>query len=167
MGAGIQQGRSAARGLGGASGGIGGVLVRGEGKPPDSRRHGLHLGSRLPPLLPPLTPARARGRSNQAMERAASQPTRAPQWSLNKSFRGHRMDFNHTQEEAVFRAEARAWLEANAPKPTAAKRGDAAHLTAAKVWQAKKAAAGYAQIAWPTEGEGGGGTPIQSVIFAN
>jgi alkylation response protein AidB-like acyl-CoA dehydrogenase len=76
------------------------------------------------------------------------------------------MDFNDTLEEAAFRAEARAWLEANAPKPTAAKRGDAAHLAAAKVWQAKKAAAGYAQIAWPKEWGGGGGTPIQSIIFA-
>jgi len=76
------------------------------------------------------------------------------------------MDFNDTPEEAAFRAEARAWLEANAPRPTAAKRGDAAHLAAAKVWQAKKAAAGYAQIAWPKEWGGGGGTPIQLIIFA-
>src|SRR5258706_10293492 len=76
------------------------------------------------------------------------------------------MDFNNTPEEAAFRSEARAWLEANARKPTAAKRGDAAHLAAAKVWQAKKAAAGYAQIAWPKEWGGGGGTPIQAIIFA-
>ena len=76
------------------------------------------------------------------------------------------MDFNDTPEEAAFRAEARAWLKANAPKPTAAIRGDAAHLAAAKVWQAKKAAAGYAQIAWPKEWGGGGGTPVQSIIFA-
>jgi len=76
------------------------------------------------------------------------------------------MDFNDTLEEAAFRAKARAWLEANAPKAPAAKRGDAAHLAAAKVWQAKKAAAGYAQIAWPKEWGGGGGTPIQSIIFA-
>jgi hypothetical protein len=34
------------------------------------------------------------------------------------------------------------------------------------VWQAKKAAAGYAQITWPKEWGGGGGTPIQSIIFA-
>ena len=76
------------------------------------------------------------------------------------------MDFNDTPEEAAFRTEARAWLEANAPEPTAAIRGDAAHLAAAKGWQAKKAAAGYAQIAWPKEWGGGGGTPIQSIIFA-
>src|SRR5260370_23765797 len=76
------------------------------------------------------------------------------------------MDFNDTRGEAAFRAEARAGLEATARRRTAAKRGDAAHLAAAKVWQAKKAAAGYAQIAWPKEWGGGGGTPIQSIIFA-
>src|SRR6202051_1396466 len=76
------------------------------------------------------------------------------------------MDFNDTLEEAAFRAESRAWLQANAPQPTAANRGDAAHLVAAKDWQATKAAAGYAQIAWPKEWGGGGGTPIQSIIFA-
>ena len=31
-----------------------GLLVRRQGKHPDPRRHGLHLGDRLPPLLPPL-----------------------------------------------------------------------------------------------------------------
>ena len=34
------------------------------------------------------------------------------------------MDFNDTVEETAFRVEARAWLEANVPKPTAAKRGE-------------------------------------------
>src|SRR5208283_4941601 len=33
-------------------------------------------------------------------------------------------------------------------------------------WQAKKAAAGYAQITWPKEWGGPGGTPMESVIFA-
>ena len=39
-------------------------------------------------------------------------------------------------------------------------------MDACKAWQAKKAAAGYAQIRWPKEWGGGGGTTIQSVIFA-
>ena len=75
------------------------------------------------------------------------------------------MDFNDTPEEAAFRAEARAWLEANAPRERASGRGDAEHMAAAKAWQAKKAAAGYAQITWPKEWGGGGGTPMQSIIF--
>ena len=38
-------------------------------------------------------------------------------------------------------------------------------MAASKAWQAKKAAAGYAQITWPKEWGGQGGTPIQQVIF--
>jgi alkylation response protein AidB-like acyl-CoA dehydrogenase len=75
------------------------------------------------------------------------------------------MDFNDTPEEAAFRTQARAWLEANAPRERASGRGDAEHMAAAKAWQAKKAAAGYAQITWPKEWGGGGGTPMQSIIF--
>ena len=39
-------------------------------------------------------------------------------------------------------------------------------MSRAKAWQAKKAAAGYAQITWPKEWGGRGGTPIQSVIYS-
>ena len=83
------------------------------------------------------------------------------------------MDFNDTPEEAKFRAEARAWLEANAkPKdPSKARAGrsnkaEADRLASARVWQAKKAKAGFAAITWPTEFGGLGGTPIQSVIYS-
>ncbi|HEX4181415.1 MAG TPA: acyl-CoA dehydrogenase family protein [Caulobacteraceae bacterium] len=75
------------------------------------------------------------------------------------------MDFNDTPEEAAFRSEARAWLEANAPRERASGHGDAEHMAGAKAWQARKAAAGYAQITWPKEWGGGGGTPMQSIIF--
>jgi alkylation response protein AidB-like acyl-CoA dehydrogenase len=79
------------------------------------------------------------------------------------------MDFNDSPEEAAYRDAVRAWLKANAPPPV--ERGGAraprhADLMAeAKAWQARKADAGYAQITWPKEWGGGGGTPIQSVIF--
>ena len=76
------------------------------------------------------------------------------------------MDFNDSPEEAEFRETARAWLKANAPKAIAGRSNRHADLLAeAKTWQAKKASAGYAQITWPKEWGGGGGTPIQSVIF--
>jgi alkylation response protein AidB-like acyl-CoA dehydrogenase len=84
------------------------------------------------------------------------------------------MDFTDTPEEAAYRAKARAWLEANAPKfarkTSAADEMDAGEvdwddMKRAKAWQATKAQAGYAQITWPKEWGGGGGTPIQSVIF--
>jgi alkylation response protein AidB-like acyl-CoA dehydrogenase len=76
------------------------------------------------------------------------------------------MDFNDSPEEAAYRAEARAWLAANAPKRAGAYDPEGAgDLAASKAWQAKKAAAGYAQITWPKEWGGQGGTPIQQVIF--
>src|SRR5271168_707090 len=76
------------------------------------------------------------------------------------------MDFNDSPEEAQFRETARAWLEANAPASIKGRPNRHADmLTEGKAWQACKAAAGYAQITWPKEWGGGGGTPIQSVIF--
>ncbi|MBW2272615.1 MAG: acyl-CoA dehydrogenase family protein [Deltaproteobacteria bacterium] len=83
------------------------------------------------------------------------------------------MDFNDTPEEAAFRAEARAWLEANADplEPGEAggdllgERVDAAALKAAKAWQKKKADAGWACITWPKEYGGRAATAIQSVIW--
>lgn len=80
------------------------------------------------------------------------------------------MDFNDTQEEAAFRAEVQAFLKANAKPQTAETIGggyesEAEALKAAKAWQKKKAEAGFAQITWPKEWGGRGGTPIQQVIY--
>jgi alkylation response protein AidB-like acyl-CoA dehydrogenase len=78
------------------------------------------------------------------------------------------MDFNDTPEEAAYRAKVRKWLEANAPrgaKGTELGAENDEELAVAKAWQKKKAEAGYAQIRWPKEWGGGGGTVIESVIF--
>jgi alkylation response protein AidB-like acyl-CoA dehydrogenase len=77
------------------------------------------------------------------------------------------MDFNDTPEEAAYRAQARAWLEANAPKTRVGEvsHDDAPNLEASRAWQRKKAEAGYACITWPKEWGGGGGKAWQSVIF--
>ncbi|HSU05128.1 MAG TPA: acyl-CoA dehydrogenase family protein [Acetobacteraceae bacterium] len=82
------------------------------------------------------------------------------------------MDFNDSPEEAAFRAEARAFLEANAKrrKPGAVegyRRGQDAPgaLDRARAFQAKKAAAGFAGIAWPKEWGGRGGTQMQQIIY--
>jgi acyl-CoA dehydrogenase len=83
------------------------------------------------------------------------------------------MDFNDTPEEAAFRAEVRAWLEANATALGAEEanlglmeeRSDPGTVQKCQAWQAKKADAGWACITWPKEYGGRGGTPIQSVIF--
>ena len=60
------------------------------------------------------------------------------------------MDFNDTPEEAAFRVEARAWLEANA-KPLAPgeviSQGEVIspeEISDAKAWQKRKADAGWA-----------------------
>src|ERR1700684_1739182 len=83
------------------------------------------------------------------------------------------MDFTDSPEEADYRAKARTWLSANAPKLARKDGGGGAigeddglaDMTRAKTWQACKAAAGYAQITWPKEWGGGGGTQMQSIIF--
>jgi alkylation response protein AidB-like acyl-CoA dehydrogenase len=79
------------------------------------------------------------------------------------------MDFNDTAEEAAFRAEARGFLEKNlATKDAGNARGDrdkADFLARARAWQKVKAANGYAQITWPKEMGGRGGTAIQQVIW--
>ena len=82
------------------------------------------------------------------------------------------MDFNDTSEEAAFRAQARAWLEANAERlnpgeraPGLEGRTESGAIKRAQEWQAKKADAGWACITWPKEYGGRGATAIQSVIW--
>jgi alkylation response protein AidB-like acyl-CoA dehydrogenase len=81
------------------------------------------------------------------------------------------MDFDDSADEAAFRREVRAWLDANAE---AKQRPDevygaalpaAERVAAARRWQACKAAAGYGAITWPEALGGRGGTPVQEVIF--
>jgi alkylation response protein AidB-like acyl-CoA dehydrogenase len=87
------------------------------------------------------------------------------------------MDFDDTPDEAVFRAEARAWLIDNAPEratqSVAARsrwrdpspEAQAAHVEACRRWQARLHAGGWAGITWPKAYGGRGGTPMQQVIF--
>ncbi|MFY0610336.1 MAG: acyl-CoA dehydrogenase family protein [Hyphomicrobiaceae bacterium] len=83
------------------------------------------------------------------------------------------MDFSDTKQEAEFRAEAIAFLEANAKRRAAGevrgyRRGQdkPGALDAAKAYQTKKAEAGFAGIAWPKEWGGRGGSQIEQVIFS-
>ena len=82
------------------------------------------------------------------------------------------MDFNDTPDEARFRAEVRAFLQANATprradEPEARQRDEDGPetLVKAKAWQAKKFDAGFAGITWDKRWHGRGGTPIQQVIY--
>ncbi|HWA89652.1 MAG TPA: acyl-CoA dehydrogenase family protein [Rhizomicrobium sp.] len=82
------------------------------------------------------------------------------------------MDFEDSPEEAAFRAEVRAWLDANA-KPRLRRetgdpmdeRYDANAMQRAREWQKTKADKGYARITWPKGMGGIGGTPMQSIIY--
>jgi alkylation response protein AidB-like acyl-CoA dehydrogenase len=83
------------------------------------------------------------------------------------------MDFEDTPEEAAFRAEACAFLDANAErrKPGEVegyRRGQDAPgaLERAKAFQRKKYEAGFVGIHWPKEWGGRAGTPIQSIIYS-
>jgi len=77
------------------------------------------------------------------------------------------MDFNDTPEEAAFRAEARAFLDKHLkPKGSEpASRNRANMLEKAKAWQKTKAENKFAQITWPKEWGGRGGTAMQNVIW--
>ena len=85
------------------------------------------------------------------------------------------MNFDDTPQEAAFRAEARAWIAANAPKQyedelAKASLGrlvltGASVLEVAKAWQKKKADAGWACLHWPKEYGGRGSSPIERVIW--
>ena len=84
------------------------------------------------------------------------------------------MNFDDTPQEASFRAEAKAWIAANAPrqyedelKKSSLGRTQlkgANILDVAKAWQKKKADAGWACLHWPKEYGGRGASAIERVI---
>ena len=80
------------------------------------------------------------------------------------------MDFKDTPEEASFRAEARTFLDANAERKSPGASFETPDsvdelIIAAKAWQAKKAAAGFAGITQLEKYGGRGGTTLERVIY--
>src|SRR3954463_3320546 len=85
------------------------------------------------------------------------------------------MNFDDTPQEAAFRAEAKAWIAANAPKQYEDELKKASLgrtqlkganiLQVAKAWQKKKADAGWACLHWPKEYGGRGAPPIERGIW--
>lgn len=85
------------------------------------------------------------------------------------------MNFDDTPQEAAFRAEARAWIDANAPRhlhdqlalagfgQPPLQSGDV--IAESKAWQKKKQEAGWACLHWPKEYGGRGASPIERVIW--
>jgi acyl-CoA dehydrogenase len=85
------------------------------------------------------------------------------------------MNFDDTPQEAAFRAEARKWVEANAPKDLHGELSQSSlgrirlknrdMVEVGKAWQKKKADAGWACLSWPKEYGGRGASPIEKVIW--
>ncbi len=73
------------------------------------------------------------------------------------------MNFDDTPQEAAFRAEARAWLEANVPTETELSGLD--EVGRAKFWQKRKSDGGWACITWPKQFGGRGASTVEQVIF--
>jgi len=73
------------------------------------------------------------------------------------------MDFNDTQDEARFRAEAAAWLADNVPQGEEI--AGLTRLEFARLWQKRKYDAGWACIGWEPKFGGRGATPIEQVIW--
>ncbi|WP_445492209.1 acyl-CoA dehydrogenase [Rhodopseudomonas sp. RCAM05734] len=85
------------------------------------------------------------------------------------------MNFDDTPQEAAFRAEAKAWIAANAPKAyeaelskTSVGRIKLQHediVSVAKDWQKTKSDGGWVCLHWPKEYGGRGATPVERVIW--
>ncbi len=77
------------------------------------------------------------------------------------------MELRDTPDEAAFRAEVRAWLEANLPAELRGHRGGAGRFEElGRDWSRRVYEAGYAGLTWPRE-YGGGGAPYshQAILF--
>jgi len=76
------------------------------------------------------------------------------------------MELNYTPEHKAFRAEVRAWLEANVPKERLpdfemSREGFEAH----RAWEAKMKEGDWGMVTWPKEYGGRGVDLIQWLIF--
>ncbi len=77
------------------------------------------------------------------------------------------MDLNLTPEEENYRAQVRAWLEANLPKRPRGNAGAGeSGLERARAWQRKVFEAGYLALGWPKEYGGQALDPMRQVIVS-
>ena len=77
------------------------------------------------------------------------------------------MDLRDTPDEAAFRAELRAWLEANLPEDKRGSRGGSQRFDDAfgREWSRKLFEGGYAGLTWPKEYGGAGAPYSYQAIF--
>lgn len=80
------------------------------------------------------------------------------------------MDLSYGEADERFRAEFRAWLDAHVPpawrEPGFWRRKDPDEsFRLRRAWEADKARAGFAGVAWPVEYGGRGGTPTTKAVY--
>ena len=75
------------------------------------------------------------------------------------------MNLTYTDRENAFRAEARAWLEANVPSAPLASFDTAAGAAQHRAWELKLNAAGWAMVPWPVEYGGRGANLLEWLVF--
>jgi alkylation response protein AidB-like acyl-CoA dehydrogenase len=75
------------------------------------------------------------------------------------------MDLCYSERESAFRAEARAWLEANVPKEPLASFDTAEGAKAHREWEKRLNAGGWAMVPWPEEYGGRGANLLEWLVF--
>jgi alkylation response protein AidB-like acyl-CoA dehydrogenase len=80
------------------------------------------------------------------------------------------VDLTFSKEDEDFRSEFRSWLDTNLPAQMRTvewwrPKSDDEQFQIRRDWEAKKAAAGFCGIQWPTEYGGRGGTPTMKAIY--
>jgi alkylation response protein AidB-like acyl-CoA dehydrogenase len=68
-------------------------------------------------------------------------------------------------EQAAFRAEVRAWLEANVPAGRPPRLGTRDGIETARQWERRLHQAGFAAVHWPVEFGGRGMDPVSTLVF--
>ena len=75
------------------------------------------------------------------------------------------MDLRYTAEQEAFRREARAWLEANAPKEPLHSFDTREGFEEHRAWERKLHAGGFAMVPWPVEYGGRGADLLSWLVF--
>ena len=75
------------------------------------------------------------------------------------------MNLTYTDRENAFRAEARAWLEANVPSAPLASFDTAEGAQQHRSWERKLDGAGWAMVPWPKEYGGRGANLLEWLVF--
>jgi alkylation response protein AidB-like acyl-CoA dehydrogenase len=75
------------------------------------------------------------------------------------------VDLNYTPEQQAFRAEARAWLEANVPREPLPSLDTRLGFEAHRKWEQTLNSGGWAMVPWPVEYGGRGANLLEWLIF--